>query len=167
MVAAQKIIGLVVALLIAGCAGTSGSRAAGPPIDLVFESIDGGDVVLSSYRGRVVVLHVFATWVPAAHTDADQLIRLHRERGNDVVVLGLALDPDGRRFVAPWRDAIGAPYVVGLASQNIRDGASALGPVREVPATLILDRRGRIARRIDRALADGELERVVAALLDR
>lgn len=151
--------------LVAGCGGAD-VRERGRPVEVVVESLDGGDVVLSAHRGRPIVLHVFATWAPAAHTDADQLNALHRARSRDVTVIGIALDPEGHRFVAPWRAAVGARYVVALASDVIRRGESALGPLRQVPVTFLIDRRGRIAGRIDRPLADGELAKLVSRLLE-
>jgi peroxiredoxin len=163
--AAQKIV-VAACVIAAGCGGGGArSRPTGPPIDLRIESVDGGEVLLSSYRGRVVVVHVFATWAPAAHADADELIKLHRARSRDVTVIGIALDPEGRRFVAPWKSALDAPYVVGLADDAIRAGQSPLGKIKQVPATFVLDRGGRIARRIERQLQAGEIDSVVADLL--
>ncbi|HVV84002.1 MAG TPA: hypothetical protein VHE35_13095 [Kofleriaceae bacterium] len=45
----------------------------------------------------------------------------------------------------------------------MRAGHSALGPLPEVPATIVLDREGRIAARVDRQLRPGELAKLVAS----
>jgi hypothetical protein len=165
MVSPRNIVAVIALLSVAGCGGPgSGLRPQGPPIDLAFESLDGGEIVLSAHRRRAVVLHVFSTWAPASHSDADELAALHRARSRDVVVIGLAIDREGRRFVAPWRSAVAAPYLIGLAGDDVRDGRTALGQLRQVPATFVLDARGRIVRRIERPLAPGEILRLVDEL---
>ena len=131
---------------------------------MVLPSVDGGEVDVASYRGRVVVLHVFATWAATAHGDVDQLSKLFRERSREVEIIGIALDQE-RRFIRPWRTAVNAPYVVVLATEDVRLGHSPLGEIREVPATFVLDRTGRIVARIARPLLPDELDPIVRKLL--
>ncbi|MEO5373999.1 MAG: TlpA family protein disulfide reductase [Alphaproteobacteria bacterium] len=65
--AALLLPALLVALLLAGC--DDGPRARegaglvpGSPAGLVMDRLDGGSESLDHYRGRVVVLNVWATW---------------------------------------------------------------------------------------------------------
>jgi peroxiredoxin len=155
---------LAAALLAAACGpgrAPAPESSAGPPVKLELEALDGGEVDLASYRGRIVVVHVFATWAPAAHGDVDQLTAAMRDRAPDLVVVGIALDPEGHRFVSPWRRAAGVTYLILLADDRVRAGQSGIGRVREVPTTLVLDRKGRVVARIERALAPGELEELL------
>jgi peroxiredoxin len=133
-------------------------------VSLELPSVDGGVLSLASYRGKVVVLHVFATWATTSHTDIEQLSALHRERSGEVVVVGISFDQD-RKFIAPWRSAVSATYVVALAPESVRLGNTALGPIHEVPATFLLDRSGRLSAVINRPLRPGELDPIVRKLL--
>ncbi|MCA9674496.1 MAG: TlpA family protein disulfide reductase, partial [Myxococcales bacterium] len=130
------------------------------PIAMTLPALDGGELDLASWRGRVVVIHVFTTWSMAATADVPQLVAA--DQRDDVSVVGLALDREGRTTVAPWRRALGVRYLVTLADDAMIAGHSPLGPLEVVPATIVLDRRGVIARRVDRPLADDELPRLIA-----
>jgi peroxiredoxin len=153
---------LVLALTACGGAGAAepGSRI---PVSLVLSAVDGGEIELASYRGQVVVLHVFTTWSLAATGDVAQLAEA--DGRDDTVVVGVATDPEGSTTVVPWRKALGVQYLIALGDDAFRDGRTAIGKVAQVPATIVLDPSGVIARRIDRQLARGELAAVIAEVL--
>jgi cytochrome c biogenesis protein CcmG, thiol:disulfide interchange protein DsbE len=155
------------AAIALACAACGGAGAAEPgskiPVALVLPAVDGGEVELASYRGQVVVLHVFTTWSLAATGDVAQLAEA--DARDDTVVVGVATDPEGSTTVVPWRKALGVRYLVALADDAFRDGRTAVGKVVEVPATIVLDPSGVIARRIDRQLAQGELAAVIAEVI--
>jgi peroxiredoxin len=156
----------LVALLALGLACGGAPRK--PPVRalaLQIEAVDGGSIDVRAYRGRPVVIHLFTTWSLAAQRDVLQLVEGARQYGDLVEIIGIALDPDGYRLVAPWRTANKIPYLVGLGSAELIAGRSALGKVTEVPATFILDPDGAIAHRIARPLAPGELARLLDSML--
>jgi hypothetical protein len=117
-------------------------------------------VALARYRGQVVVVHVFTTGSLAAASDVEQLEAAATARR--AIVIGVALDLDGRALVAPWRTGSGVTYLVALADDAVRAGGTALGTVNAVPITIILDRAGRPVARLERALAPGELDSLIA-----
>lgn len=146
-----------------GGAGTSTVPRAdrGAPLSMVLPALDGGELELASLRGKLVVLHMFTTWSLAAQAELDSLAAA--DAAEDVVVLGVALDPEGHALVAPWRNGAGVRYLITLGDAAVRDGTSPLGRIHTVPTTILLDREGRIRDRADRALAPGELDRLLAA----
>jgi thiol-disulfide isomerase/thioredoxin len=152
---------LTFASAAAGCGGGGAAVKRGKPLELVFEPIDGGTIGLAEMRGRVVVLHVFAGWSLAAQADVPQLVELARGEPR-VAVVGIGLDPEGRQVLAPWRDANAIPYLI-VAADHVTP-AFETTPV--VPTTIVLDREGREAARIERGLADGELAKVVQRVLE-
>ena len=154
---------LVLLVMLAACSGGGTRAAPHHPIGLVLPAADGGEVDVVAHRHQIVVLHVFTTWSLAATGDVPQLIEA--DARDDVTVIGIALDLEGYTVVAPWRRALGVTYLVALATDSFRAGGSALGDVGAVPVTVVLDRAGRIARRFDRQLAEGELARVIDEVL--
>ncbi len=163
---APRALAVVVAAALAApaCgAGAGGSTAPRRPIALVLPAVDGGEVDLAALRGQVVVLHVFAVWSLEATGDVPQLTEAAARDGVEVV--GLALDPEGYQVIAPWRRALGVRYLLTTADAAVRAGDSPLGALPVVPTTLVLDRRGVVVRRFDRALADGELARTLDEVL--
>jgi hypothetical protein len=161
---------LVLALAFAACGGGSGGPRTdgvtipadrhGPGVTLRLAALDGGELDLATLRGKLVVLHVFTTWSLAAQVELDALAAA--DAAEDVVVVGIALDEEGRALVAPWRNGAGVRYLVTLADASIRDGSSPLGPLTTVPTTFVLDRGGRVRARAERALAPGELDGLLA-----
>ncbi len=158
------ILGVVAGAL--ACGGPAnpaapGRVANGPLIALTLPVLDGGALDLTSLRGQVVVIHVFATWSLAAQGEVDALRAV--DQGPDVTVVGLALDPEGRVLVSPWRNASDVRYLVALADEDLRAGRGPLGPLPVVPITIVLDRAGRMHGRVDRQITPAELDAMIAA----
>jgi peroxiredoxin len=133
---------------------------------LRLSALDGGEIDLARYRGQVVVLHLFDTDSAAAALDAEQLETLAEREPKRVIVVGICLDPEGYKMAAAWRRAVGARYLIALADGALIDGRSPLGKVRLVPTTLLLDRGGSVAHRIERPLQPGELDDLTEDLLE-
>jgi hypothetical protein len=157
---------IMIGAVLAACGGTPehGARPGaplGPPVALVVPALDGGTIDVASHRGQVVVLHVFTTGSLAAAADVDELEAV--STAGKATVIGVALDLDGRALVAPWRTGSSVTYLVGLADDDLRSGRSALGPLREVPITIVLDRAGRPVARIEHQLGPGQLDAAIAA----
>jgi hypothetical protein len=161
-----KILAALALALLLGCGGKAAPAGPRLPISLVLRAADGGELDVRDYRGKVVVLHVFTTWSLGATGDVPQLAEAHARPGKQVVVIGIATDLEGYSVVSPWRSALGVRYLVALADDAFRAGESALGDVRSVPQTIVLDRSGAIARRIDRQLQDGELAAAIDELVE-
>lgn len=158
----------LVATLALALSTACGGAARKPPVNAIalqVEAVDGGVIDTRAYRGRPVVIHLFTTWSLAAQQDVLQLIDAARHYGDLIQIIGIALDPDGYRLVAPWRTANQIPYLVGLGSSELIAGRSPLGKVTEVPATLILDPAGAIAHRIARPMVPGELTPLLDGML--
>jgi cytochrome c biogenesis protein CcmG/thiol:disulfide interchange protein DsbE len=112
-------------------------------------------VRLADFRGKPVVITVWASWCTACERQAAALRRLER-RHEDVAVLGIDYQDEpasARRFYerTGWRHPSLADPEGELASR--------LG-VEELPTTIFLDRRHRIVGRIAgpatvRALEEG------------
>ena len=105
---------------------------------------------LSDFKGRVVVLNFWGSWCKPCVEEAPALNRLQKYiQSRNGVVLGVAADQDEgayRRFI---RDE-------GVAFPTYRDPATKdnRSPIAEsygtylVPETYIIDRKGKIARKV-------------------
>jgi peroxiredoxin len=161
---------LLLALARAGCGG--GDKAAGGggssrhAFRMRLPAMDGGEIDLSRYRGRVVVLHLFDTDSTAAPSDAEELSALWKRDRERVTVIGICLDPEGYPMAAAWRRALNVRYLIALGNDDMRNGRSPIGKLHVVPTTLILDRGGNVAARIERPLQPGELAERISGLLD-
>lgn len=159
-------VGLALALATPGCGGGASQRGSdrgagrldGRSLSLTLTLVDGGELIVPR---RPTVLHFFATWSLASQGDVGELIDLHAARGDRVDVIGIGLDPDGYQLIAPWKRASEVTYLVAESTPAMREGKSPVGPILQVPTTLILDARGRVLHRIERPLRPGELAQLV------
>jgi len=133
--------------------------APAPPLQLLS---GGGRRSLADFRGRVVVLNVFASWCQPCETEAPALEREQRSlSARGATVLGVTYNDnadDTARFVR----RLDLSYPVLRDPDGLVAGPLA---VHGVPETFVIDRRGRIAA-IRRGAIDRDfLLRTVAPLL--
>src|ERR1700757_1184521 len=71
--------------------------------DLTLKDLDGKDVSLAQYRGRVVLVNFWATWCEPCKVEIPELIEMQQKYGaKGFTVLGVAMDDEGRSAVAPF-----------------------------------------------------------------
>ncbi|MFQ5926052.1 MAG: peroxiredoxin family protein [Terriglobia bacterium] len=101
---------------------------------------------LSELRGQVVVLNFWATWCPPCAEEMPSLERLHRKlHARGVVVLGVSVDKDEAAYEKFLRD-----FHITFPSYRDPSGQIALGyGTTMFPETYIIDREGRIERKLD------------------
>jgi peroxiredoxin len=115
-------------------------RAAAP--DFTLNDSKGAPVALSEYKGKVVLLDVWATWCTGCKVEIPWYIEFEKKyRRRGLASIGVAMDEEGWKAVTPYlrKKPINYPIVVGDA-----DFAKAYG-VTSLPLTLLIDREGRIA----------------------
>ena len=169
MVVAPKLgsLAIAAAVAVAACRAVPRPRLVvqGPPVEVILPALDGGEIDVSGYRDRVLVLHFFTTWSLSAQADLVELGRAERSaRPGSLAIVGVALDLDGARLITPWRDAAGVSHSIALATDEVRAGDTAFGRVDVVPTTIVLDRDGQIVWRHEGGLPPGELARLVGIL---
>jgi peroxiredoxin len=122
------------------------SSAPLPSIELA--TLEGGKAGVTSVAGgRVALVSLWATWCDSCEKEMDALNRLHATiaRGQDAVVIGVDVGEDPAT-VASFARRRGLQYAQ-LVDTDFAF-ADALGQ-RHVPATLVVDRQGRIVFRGD------------------
>jgi peroxiredoxin len=114
-----------------------------PVVTLAGEPTQVGRVV----GGRVALVSLWATWCEGCEREFDELNRLDERaaRRGDVVVIGIAMGEQPSK-VADFVRRRGLRYMQ-LVDEEFRFG-DALG-ARRVPATLVVDRSGRVVYRGD------------------
>jgi thiol-disulfide isomerase/thioredoxin len=121
--------------------------------DLRFTDRNGTATSLAAFRGRVVLLNVWATWCPSCREEMPTLDRLQAALGGPAFeVVALSIDEGGLPVVQAFFDQFRIkhlqPYLDTL------DDASGLA-AGGIPLTLLIDRDGReIGRKLGPAVWD-------------
>lgn len=135
--------------------------------DFTLRGVSGETVSLKGQRGRVVIIHVWATWCKPCKDEFPLLERLYNDfKEKGVVFFPVAIDAGADiKEVALFAKGLGATFeVYGAYKSDISDRYWSWG----VPATYFVDKKGRI---IARALGSKDwgsvaVRRVVDALLN-
>lgn len=124
---------------LAGGGVPAGKMAA----DFTLPGLDGSQISLSSLRGKVVFLNVWATWCGPCREEMPSIERLYEEfaKEPDFVVLAVSQDSEGRGAVDSYVRQNGYKFRVLLDPRNeVGDAYDVSG----IPETFIIDRTGRI-----------------------
>jgi cytochrome c biogenesis protein CcmG, thiol:disulfide interchange protein DsbE len=118
-------------------------------------SLDGDPVLLSSYLGDVVVLNIWATWCAPCVYEMPALQRLHEQLADDGVrVVAVSVDAAAGGFGAfgqPGGDVREFRDRYGLTFDILHDPSGRIQSryqVNGLPTTFIIDREGRIRRKV-------------------
>lgn len=122
-----------------------------PP--LRFADGSGEAASLADFRGRVLLLNVWATWCTPCREEMPALDRLQAKLGGpDFRVVALSIDPEGS-VVRDFFREVGIQHLQPYMDAY-RETAAAVG-LTVVPLTLLIDREGReIARKLGAAAWD-------------
>jgi thiol-disulfide isomerase/thioredoxin len=151
----RLIIMFLVLFIITGCSD-KGMELSGGALDLSLPSVDGTIFRMSDHTGRVVIVDFWATWCPPCLEMIPVLKKLHSnysEKG--LVVLGISLDTEGLEVLGPFVHENLIPYSVAMGDERI---VRAFGGVTTIPTLYILDREGKLVRKMIGYHSYGDLE---------
>ena len=101
----------------------------------------GRDLTLADFRGRVVLLNIWATWCVPCREEMPTLDALQEKMGGgDFHVLPLSIDRAGMKIVRRFYDEIGLRHLDTYLAEDIR--VMAAFAVVGLPTTILIDRDG-------------------------
>ena len=133
------------------------------PLHFTLKDMNGVDVKLASFKGKVIVLNFWATWCPPCELEIPDLVELQKSYRDDVVILGVSID-DTPEMLLPYAQEkqMNYPVLVGRDHQDVQD---AFGPMYGIPVSVFIGRDGVIARRHSGIFSKEQFEREIKALL--
>jgi thiol-disulfide isomerase/thioredoxin len=132
-------------------------------LDFVIKDLDGKDVKLSSFKGKVILLNFWATWCGPCKAEIPGFVELQDKYKKDLVVVGYDVDDTAekaRPFVAEYK--MNYPVLLGLGREDVQE---AFGPIWGIPASFLISKDGKVCKRHMGIAAKETFEKEIKALL--
>lgn len=132
-----------------------------PAPETAFTDADGKPASLADFKGKPVVVNLWATWCQPCLKEMPSLDRLQAALVDKLAVAAVSEDHGGAQRVGP--------FVAALGLRNLKiylDPQSDVGHafhVRGLPTSIVIDARGRIVGRVEGA-AEWDSETMMAVL---
>lgn len=173
---------------LAGCGGSAQSPSAGssaqssgasgasgnvpPEFNQKISALDGSELSLSKYQGKVVLVNFWATWCDPCRGEIPWLIDFQKKYGDKgLVILGVAMDEEGKKKVEPWvakerfdvggnQEAMNYPILLGTDHF-----AEQFGGLIGMPTSYLYGRDGKKIKTVIGIIKRDELSKTIESLL--
>src|SRR5215467_1511779 len=143
-----------------------------PAPEFTLKDLNGKDVSLSDYKGKVILVNFWATWCTPCLGEIPELIQMQEKYGpKGFVILGLAMDEEGKSVVAPWVekmrfDVAGQQrpmnYPILLANDET---AGKFGGLLGYPTSVLVTKDGKQLKRVTGAISAEEFAKAIESQL--
>lgn len=120
--------------------------------DFLLEDMQGKIHRLEDYRGKWVLVNLWATWCPPCLSEIPELSSLHdAHKDSDLVVIGIAIDSGSSSKVASFAEAHGISYPIVMGDRKI---TRQIGELKVLPTSYLYAPNGKQV-----SYQDGEVTR--------
>lgn len=119
---------------------------------------------LSGYKGKWVLVNYWATWCPPCLEEIPDLIALHGNKKNNLVVIGVAMDYRNAKQVTDFAEGMLVDYPIVLGNDQV---VRQIGPVQGLPTTYLFNPDGKMVAQqvgaITREMVESYIARTTAS----
>ena len=132
-------------------------------LNFTVKDINGKDVRLSQYKGKVVLLNFWATWCGPCKVEIPEFVEIYgkyKDKGLEVV--GVAMDADLAKiksFAAEYK--MNYPILIGAGAEGVMRAWDVSG----LPTTFLVSRDGRVCRKFVGQAPREDVEQAIKSLL--
>ena len=108
------------------------------------KDLDGKNLSLASYKGKVVLLNFWATWCGPCRAEIPSLIQLQTLYKDHLQIIGLDVDDDDESVVRQTVEAEGINYPVALSTPQVRYDYGGIGGL---PTLFVINTEGRVVQK--------------------
>ena len=117
-----------------------------PAPDFTFPDLNGRNISLSDYKGKVVLVNVWATWCGPCVYEMPSMERLYKEfRGQNFEILAVSIDAGGKDIVAPFMKKHNLTFPALLDPKGT---IKTLYGVTGIPESYIIDKQGTLIGKV-------------------
>ena len=130
----------VLAVIGVGCKHKASAN--GGPTQVAIKSLDGKDVTVAQYKGKVVLVNFWATWCEPCKIEMPSLVDLQKKYGpQGLQIVGVAMDDAEDKEISSFAHKMGVNYLVVRGTEEV---GNLYGGIDRLPMTYYLDRSGKV-----------------------
>jgi thiol-disulfide isomerase/thioredoxin len=151
---------LLAAVVLSAPASASAKQAPA----FTVRTLSGKSLRLAELRNKPVIVDFWATWCGPCRASMPHLSTMQsRYEKQGLTVIGMSVDDGESRDVQKFATQLGIKFPIAMANDDVLD---AYGPIRSIPTTFFINRKGDIVRRVV-GYIDGEtMEDYVKEILE-
>ena len=112
--------------------------------DLKVKDLDGRELTLQTYKGRVVLLNFWATWCGPCRAEIPSLIRIQEAYKDRLQIIGMDVDDDDAERLRAFAKDKGINYPVAMTSVPVR---IAYGGIGALPTLFVINPEGKMVQK--------------------
>ena len=113
--------------------------------DFKLKDLDGKEVALASFKGKVVLLNFWATWCGPCKAEIPGFVELQEKYRDKLTIIGYSVDDTAelaKKYAAEYK--MNYPILLGEGREDVQD---AYGPIWGIPASFIISKDGNVCRK--------------------
>jgi thiol-disulfide isomerase/thioredoxin len=140
--------------------------------DVTFKDLDGKDVSLVQYRGKVVLVNFWATWCEPCQIEIPWLIEMQQKYGaKGFTVLGVDVDDEGKGVVAKFVEKerfdvngqkLPFNYPIFTGNDSV---AEKFGGLLGYPTSFLISKDGKQIKKIQGLISYDEISKLIESQL--
>src|SRR5947207_150316 len=115
-----------------------------PAPDLKAKDLDGKEISLDAYKGKVVLLNFWATWCGPCRAEIPSLIRMQEAYKERLQIIGMDVDDDNEEQLRAFVKKQGINYPVARTSDTVR---LAYGGIAALPTVFVINRDSKVVQK--------------------
>jgi thiol-disulfide isomerase/thioredoxin len=131
--------------------------------DFTLKDLEGKEVSLASYKGKVVLLNFWATWCGPCKAEIPGFVELQEKYRDQLTIVGYSVDDTAelaKKYAAEYK--MNYPILLGEGREDVQD---AYGPIWGIPASFIISKDGKVCRKHLGIAPKAVFEKEVVALM--
>lgn len=113
--------------------------------DFTLKDLNGNNVSLSDYAGKLVFVNFWATWCPPCRAEIPGFIRLYdKYKDQGLAIIGISADRDGIEVVKRFVDANKVNYPIVMYNMEV---IQKYGGITGIPTTFVVNRKGEVVNK--------------------
>jgi cytochrome c biogenesis protein CcmG/thiol:disulfide interchange protein DsbE len=127
------------------------------------KDLDGKEVELASFKGKVVLLNFWATWCGPCKAEIPGFVELQAKYRDQLTIIGYSVDDDAtkaRAFAQEYK--MNYPILLGEGREDVQD---AFGPIWGIPASFLVSKDGRVCKKHLGIAPKNVFEKEITALI--